>query len=68
MIATDELKATINRLELLAKNTDVPEEQVMVDVIVVNLKHILQQTEVLSQTDDFKNMVKEKMKNDSSES
>ena len=63
MIATDELKATINRLELLAKNTDSPEEQVMVDVIVVNLKHILQQTEMLSQTEDFKNMVKEKLKN-----
>lgn len=68
MIATEELQATINRLELLANNIDDKEEQVLSNILQVNLKQILQQIEVFIKTEEFKQMVKEKTDAEISES
>ena len=54
MIAIDELKSTIARLNLLADNTGSAEEKILVNVIVTNLVEIAKQAEMISGSPQFK--------------
>ena len=54
MIAIDELKSTIARLNLLADNTDSADEKIMTNVIVTNLVEIAKQAEMISDSPQFK--------------
>ena len=65
MICTEELTATIKRLQLLKDNTDSPEEIVATDLMITNLTNLARQFSMLLDTPDFKQMVEEyKLKND----
>lgn len=57
MIAIDELKSTIARLNLLADNTGSAEEKIMANVIVTNLVEIAKQAEMISGSPQFKQQV-----------
>ena len=58
MIAIDELKSTIARINLLADNTGSAEEKIMANVIVTNLIEIAKQAEMISDSPQFKQQVK----------
>lgn len=57
MIAIDELKSMIARLNLLADNTGSAEEKIMANVIVTNLVEIAKQAEMISCSPQFKQQV-----------
>ena len=58
MICIEELNATIKRLELLKNNVDNPEEIVATDLMINNLTNLARQFNILIDTPDFKEMVK----------
>lgn len=57
MIATDEIKATINRLNLLATNTESAEEKIMANLLVTNLGELMKQAVLISGSPQFKQQV-----------
>lgn len=57
MIATDEIKATINRLNLLATNTESAEEKIMANFLVANLGELMKQAVLISGSPQFKQQV-----------
>lgn len=57
MIATDEIKATINRLNLLATNTESAEEKIMANLLVANLGELMKQAILISGSPQFKQQV-----------
>lgn len=57
MIATDEIKATINRLNLLATNTDSVEEKIMANLLVANLGELMKQAVLIAGSPQFKQQV-----------
>lgn len=59
MICTEELTATIKRLQLLKDNTDSPEEIVATDLMITNLTNLARQFGMLLDSPDFKQMVEE---------
>lgn len=57
MIATDEIKATINRLNLLANNTESVEEKLMANLLVANLGELMKQAVLIANSPQFKQQV-----------
>ena len=57
MIATDEIKATINRLNLLATNTESAEEKIMANLLVANLDELMKQAVLIAGSPQFKQQV-----------
>ena len=57
MIATDEIKATINRLNLLANNTESAEEKIMANLLVANLGELMKQAVLIADSPQFKQQV-----------
>lgn len=57
MIATDEIKATINRLNLLATNTESVEEKIMANLLVANLGELMKQAVLIAGSPQFKQQV-----------
>ena len=57
MIATDEIKATINRLNLLATNTESVEEKLMANLLVANLDELMKQAVLIAGSPQFKQQV-----------
>lgn len=57
MIATDEIKATINRLNLLANNTESAEEKIMANLLVANLGELMKQAVLIASSPQFKQQV-----------
>ena len=57
MIATDEIKATINRLNLLATNTESVEEKLMTNFLVANLGELMKQAVLIAGSPQFKQQV-----------
>ena len=57
MIATDEIKATINRLNLLATNTESVEEKLMANLLVANLDELMKQAVLSAGSPQFKQQV-----------
>ena len=57
MIATDEIKATINRLNLLANNTESAEEKIMANLLVANLGELMKQAVLIAGSPQFKQQV-----------
>ncbi len=57
MIATDEIKATINRLNLLANNTESAEEKIMANLLVANLSELMKQAVLIAGSPQFKQQV-----------
>lgn len=57
MIATDEIKATINRLNLLATNTESAEEKLMANLLIANLGELMKQTVLIANSPQFKQQV-----------
>ena len=57
MIATDEIKATINRLNLLATNTESVEEKLMANFLVANLGELMKQAVLIAGSPQFKQQV-----------
>ena len=57
MIATDEIKATINRLNLLANNTESVEEKIMANLLVANLGELMKQAVLIAGSPQFKQQV-----------
>jgi hypothetical protein len=57
MIATDEIKATINRLNLLATNTESAEEKLMANLLVANLGELMKQAVLIANSPQFKQQV-----------
>lgn len=57
MIATDEIKATINRLNLLANNTESAEEKIMANLLVANLGELMKQAVFIAGSPQFKQQV-----------
>lgn len=57
MIATDEIKATINRLNLLANNTESAEEKIMANLLVANLGELMKQAVLIANSPQFKQQV-----------
>ena len=57
MIATDEIKSTINRLNLLANNTESAEEKIMANLLVVNLGELMKQAVLIAGSPQFKQQV-----------
>ena len=57
MIATDEIKATINRLNLLANNTESAEEKIMANLLVANLGELMKQVVLIAGSPQFKQQV-----------
>lgn len=57
MIATDEIKATINRLNLLATNTESAEEKIMANLLVANLGELMKQAVLIAGSPQFKQQV-----------
>lgn len=57
MIATDEIKATINRLNLLATNTESAEEKIMANLLVANLGELMKQAVLISGSPQFRQQV-----------
>lgn len=59
MIVTDEIKATINRLNLLANNTESVEEKIMANLLVVNLGELMKQAVLIAGSPQFKQQVEQ---------
>ena len=59
MIATDEIKATINRLNLLATNTESAEEKIMANLLVANLGELMKQAILIAGSPQFKQQVEQ---------
>lgn len=60
MICTDEVIATVNRLNLLKKNTENPEEKLGAEILATNINSILRQLVPYFETEEFKkNALKE---------
>lgn len=59
MIANDELKATVKRLELIVNNCDNPVEQYAAMLIIQNLSGLTKQVDVISNTPEFKAQAEE---------
>ena len=59
MIANDELKATLKRLELIVNNCDNPVEQYAAMLIIQNLSGLTKQVDVISNTPEFKEQAEE---------
>lgn len=59
MIATDEIKATINRLNLLATNTESVEEKIMANLLVANLGELMKQAVFIAGSPQFKQQVEQ---------
>jgi hypothetical protein len=59
MIATDEIKATINRLNLLANNTESAEEKIMANLLVANLGELMKQAILIAGSPQFKQQVEQ---------
>ena len=59
MIANDELKATVKRLELIVNNCDNPVEQYAAMLIIQNLSGLTKQVDVISNTPEFKEQAEE---------
>lgn len=57
MIASDEIKATINRLNLLANNTESVEEKIMANFLVANLGELMKQAVLIAGSPQFKQQV-----------
>lgn len=57
MIASDEIKATINRLNLLANNTESAEEKIMANLLVANLGELMKQAVLIAGSPQFKQQV-----------
>ena len=57
MIATDEIKATINRLNLLATNTESVEEKLMANFLIANLGELMKQAVLIAKSPQFKQQV-----------
>lgn len=57
MIATDEIKATINRLNLIANNTESAEEKIMANLLVANLDELMKQAVLIASSPQFKQQV-----------
>jgi hypothetical protein len=57
MIATDEIKATINRLNLLVTNTESAEEKIMANLLVANLGELMKQAVLIAGSPQFKQQV-----------
>ena len=57
MIATDEIKATINRLNLLTNNTESVEEKLMANLLVANLGELMKQAVLIANSPQFKQQV-----------
>lgn len=57
MIATDEIKATINRLNLLVNNTESAEEKIMANLLVANLGELMKQAVLIAGSPQFKQQV-----------
>ena len=57
MIATDEIKATINRLNLLATNTESVEEKIMANLLAANLGELMKQAVLIAGSPQFKQQV-----------
>lgn len=57
MIATDEIKATINRLNLLATNTESAEEKIMANLLAANLGELMKQAVLIAGSPQFKQQV-----------
>ena len=57
MIATDEIKTTINRLNLLANNTESAEEKIMANLLVANLGELMKQAVLIAGSPQFKQQV-----------
>lgn len=59
MIAIDEIKATANRLKVLADNTEFVEEKVMANFLCTNLIEIAAQANLISKSPQFKQQVEQ---------
>lgn len=59
MIATDEIKATINRLNLLANNTESAEEKIMANLLAANLGELMKQAVLIAGSPQFKQQVEQ---------
>jgi len=59
MIAADEIKATINRLNLLATNTESAEEKIMANLLVANLGELMKQAILIAGSPQFKQQVEQ---------
>lgn len=59
MIATDEIKATINRLNLLVNNTESAEEKIMANLLVANLGELMKQAVLIAGSPQFKQQVEQ---------
>ena len=57
MIVTDEIKATINRLNLLANNTESAEEKIMANLLAANLGELMKQAVLIAGSPQFKQQV-----------
>ena len=57
MIATDEIKSTINRLNLLANNTESAEEKIMANLLAANLGELMKQAVLIAGSPQFKQQV-----------
>lgn len=57
MIAIDEIKATINRLNLLANNTESAEEKIIANLLVANLGELMKQVVLFAGSSQFKQQV-----------
>ena len=58
MIILEELETTLKRMEIIANNSDNPEEKVMYSIIKNNLYTFLVQAKQLAETAEFKEEVK----------
>ena len=57
MIAIDELKATVRRLEVLHNNTESAEEKIISNILMGNLLELAKQAEMLSKSPQFQSQV-----------
>mgnify|MGYP006378253365 FL=1 len=58
MIILEELESTLKRMEIIANNSDNPEEKVMYSIMKNNLYTFLVQAKQLAETAEFKEEVK----------
>lgn len=58
MIILEELESTLKRMEIIANNSDNPEEKVMYTIMKNNLYTFLVQAKQLAETSEFKEEVK----------
>ena len=59
MIANDELKATLKRLELIVNNCENPVEQYAAMLMIQNLSGLTKQVDMISDTPEFKAQAEE---------